>query len=112
MSWVDNVVRQLVLLFSFGVLHCGGYPGFWQSDAYGLTGGIESIAPMWGVEAFDPYNPAGVVTHHIASGLVGMVAGIFHLCVRPSLGLYSILRMGNIESVLASSIAVVSWASL
>ena len=60
---------------------------------------------------FDPFNPGGVAAHHIAAGLLGLVAGVFHLCVRPSIGLYSTLRMGNIETVLASSIAVVSWAS-
>jgi hypothetical protein len=68
-------------------------------------------AADWSVAGFDPYNPDGIASHHIAAGLLGLVGGIFHLCVRPTLGLYSTLRMGNIETVLASSIAVVSWAS-
>ena len=38
-------------------------------------------------------------------------AGIFHLSCRPSRALYILLRMGNIETVLASSIVAVAWAA-
>jgi photosystem II CP47 chlorophyll apoprotein len=106
-----HVILSAVLCFGFGAFHCCSAPGFWISDAYGITGGVRTVAPDWSISGFDPLNPAGVGSHHIAAGLVGLVAGVFHLCVRPSLGIYSTLRMGNIETVLASSIAVVSWAS-
>jgi photosystem II CP47 chlorophyll apoprotein len=49
--------------------------------------------------------------HHIAAGVLGILAGLFHLCVRPSLRLYLGLSMGSIESVLSSSIAAVFWAA-
>ena len=45
------------------------------------------------------------------AGLLGMLAGLFHLCVRPSQRLYNGLRMGNIETVLSSSIAAVFWSA-
>ena len=106
-----HVALSAILCFGFGAFHCCSAPGFWISDAYGITGGVRTVAPDWSISGFDPLNPAGVGSHHIAAGLVGLVAGVFHLCVRPSLGIYSTLRMGNIETVLASSIAVVSWAS-
>ena len=86
-----------ILCFGFGAFHCCSAPGFWISDAYGITGGVRTVAPDWSISGFDPLNPAGVGSHHIAAGLVGLVAGVFHLCVRPSLGIYSTLRMGNIE---------------
>jgi photosystem II CP47 chlorophyll apoprotein len=47
----------------------------------------------------------GVASHHIAAGILGILAGLFHLCVRPPQRLYNALRMGNIETVLSSSIA-------
>ena len=37
------------------------------------------MAPDWSISGFDPLNPAGVGSHHIAAGLVGLVAGVFHL---------------------------------
>jgi photosystem II CP47 chlorophyll apoprotein len=51
-----------------------------------------------------------VVAHHIAAGIVGILAGLFHLIVRPPERLYKALRMGNIETVLSSSIAAVFFA--
>ena len=57
------------------------------------------------------YIPTNVVAHHLAAGLLGVFAGIFHLSCRPSFALYILLRMGNIETVLASSIVAVSWAA-
>ncbi len=102
-----------LLCFGFGAFHLTGLfgPGMWVSDAYGLTGSIQPVAPAWGPEGFDPFNPGGVVAHHIAAGIVGIIAGLFHLTVRPPERLYRALRMGNIETVLSSSIAAVFFAA-
>ena len=83
----------------------------WVSDAYGVTGHVQPVAPEWGPSGFNPFNPGGVVAHHIAAGIVGIIAGLFHLSVRPPERLYRALRMGNIETVLASSIAAVFFAA-
>merc|ERR1711939_688754 len=72
---------------------------------------IQPVSPSWGPDGFDPYNPGGIPAHHIAAGILGILAGIFHLCVRPSQRLYNALRMGNIETVLSSSIAAVFWSA-
>merc|ERR1712159_779838 len=53
----------------------------------------------------------GIAAHHIAAGIFGIFAGIFHLTVRPPQRLYRALRMGNIETVLSSSIAAVFFAA-
>jgi len=102
-----------LLCFGFGAFHLTGLfgPGMWVSDAYGLTGSVQPVAPAWGPEGFDPFNPGGVVAHHIAAGIVGIIAGLFHLTVRPPERLYRALRMGNIETVLSSSIAAVFFAA-
>ena len=54
---------------------------------------------------------AEIYRHHISAGILGIIAGLFHLCVRPPQRLYNGLRMGNIETVLSSSIAAVFWAA-
>ena len=102
-----------VLCFGFGAFHVTGLfgPGIWVSDAFGLTGSVQPVDPSWGPEGFDPYNPGGIAAHHIAAGILGILAGLFHLCVRPPQRLYTALRMGNIETVLSSSIAAVFWAA-
>jgi photosystem II CP47 chlorophyll apoprotein len=102
-----------LLCFGFGAFHLTGLfgPGMWVSDSYGITGSIQPVAPDWGPSGFNPYNPGGIVAHHIAAGVVGVIAGLFHLSVRPPERLYKALRMGNIETVLASSIAAVFFAA-
>jgi photosystem II CP47 chlorophyll apoprotein len=102
-----------LLCFGFGAFHLTGLfgPGMWISDAYGITGHIQGVAPEWGPAGFNPFNPGGVVAHHIAAGVVGIIAGLFHLTVRPPERLYKALRMGNIETVLSSSIAAVFFAA-
>ncbi|MGK7917343.1 MAG: photosystem II chlorophyll-binding protein CP47 [Prochloraceae cyanobacterium] len=102
-----------LLCFGFGAFHLTGLwgPGMWVSDAYGITGHIQPVAPEWGPAGFNPFNPGGVVAHHIAAGVVGIIAGLFHLSVRPPERLYRALKMGNIETVLSSSIAAVFFAA-
>ncbi|MEB3337785.1 MAG: photosystem II chlorophyll-binding protein CP47 [Leptolyngbyaceae bacterium] len=102
-----------LLCFGFGAFHLTGLfgPGMWISDPYGLTGSVQPVAPEWGPAGFNPYNPGGIVAHHIAAGIVGIIAGLFHLTVRPPERLYRALRMGNIETVLSSSIAAVFFAA-
>jgi photosystem II CP47 chlorophyll apoprotein len=102
-----------LLCFGFGAFHLTGLfgPGMWISDPYGLTGHVQPVAPEWGPDGFNPFNPSGIVAHHIAAGIVGIIAGIFHLTVRPPERLYKALRMGNIETVLSSSIAAVFFAA-
>ncbi|KAF0652143.1 photosystem II PsbB protein (CP47) [Cyanobium sp. Copco_Reservoir_LC18] len=99
--------------FGFGAFHLTGVfgPGMWISDPYSLTGHLEPVQPAWGPEGFNPFNPGGIVAHHIAAGIVGIIAGIFHITTRPPERLYKALRMGNIETVLASAIAAVFFAA-
>ncbi|CAN2059229.1 unnamed protein product [Malus fusca] len=110
---LDPMWRQGVACFGFGAFHVTGLygPGIWVSDPYGLTGRVQSVNPAWGVEGFDPFVPGGIASHHIAAGTLGILAGLFHLSVRPPQRLYKGLRMGNIETVLSSSIAAVFFAA-
>ncbi len=102
-----------LLCFGFGAFHLTGLfgPGMWISDPFGITGHVAPVAPEWGPAGFNPFNPGGVVAHHIAAGTVGIIAGLFHLTVRPPERLYKALRMGNIETVLSSSISAVFFAA-
>ncbi|KAM0932016.1 putative photosystem antenna protein [Dioscorea sansibarensis] len=82
--------------------------------------GVRSLWTNWkstiykssmGVEGFDPFVPGGIASHHIAAGTLGILAGLFHHSVRPPQRLYKGLRMGNIETVLSSSIAAIFFAA-
>jgi photosystem II CP47 chlorophyll apoprotein len=64
-----------------------------------------------GADGFDP-QPGGVASHHIAAGILGILAGLFHLCVRPPQRLYNALRMGNIETVFQAVLLLYSGQRL
>ncbi|KAL8248080.1 hypothetical protein R6Q59_009296 [Mikania micrantha] len=102
-----------VACFGFDAFHVTGFygPDIRVFDLYGLTGKVQSVNPSWGVEGFDPFVPGGIASHHIAAGTLGIRAGLPHLSVRPPQCLYKGLRMGNIETVLSSSIAAVFFAA-
>ncbi len=36
--------------------------GIWVSDPYGITGSVQPVAPSWGADGFDPYNPGGIAS--------------------------------------------------
>ncbi|KAH0463155.1 hypothetical protein IEQ34_007737 [Dendrobium chrysotoxum] len=74
------------------------------SNPYGLTEKVQYVNPVWGAEGFDPFVPGGITSHHIAAGTLGILVGLLHRSVRPPQRLYKGLRMGNIETVLSSSI--------
>lgn len=80
-----HLVFAGALCFGFGSFHVTGLsgPGIWVSDPYGLTGHLEGVLPSWGLQGFDPYNPGSVSAHHQAAGALGVIAGTFHLSVRP-----------------------------
>jgi len=48
-----------------------------------LIGKVQPVAPAWGDEGFDPFVSGGIASHHITAGILGILAGLFHLSVRP-----------------------------
>jgi photosystem II CP47 chlorophyll apoprotein len=82
-------------------------PGIWTSDAYGLLGSARGVKPSYALTGL-VFSSYGVVTaHHIVAGAFGFLVSIWHIASRPQPSLYSIVAMGNLEVVLASSISAV-----
>ncbi|KAI3927545.1 hypothetical protein MKW92_037879 [Papaver armeniacum] len=100
---LETFCDEWIACFGFNAFHVTGLygPGIWVSDPYGLIGKVQSVNPAWGVEGFDHFVPGGITSHHIAVSTLGILAGLFH----PR------LRMGNIEIVISSSIAIVFFAA-
>eukprot|EP00984_Skeletonema_dohrnii_P039062 scaffold43021_cov2465-Skeletonema_dohrnii-CCMP3373.AAC.2 len=66
---LSHIVLSGLLCFGFGAFHVTGLfgPGIWVSDAYGVTGKVQPVAPAWGADGFNPFNPGGIAAHHIAA---------------------------------------------
>jgi photosystem II CP47 chlorophyll apoprotein len=108
-----HLLLSSIACLGFGAFHVTSKfgPGIWVSDAFGMTGRLQGVKGVWDAAGFNPYNPAGIASHHIAAGILGILAALFHATVRPPLRLFSSLRMASIETVLSSSISAVFFSA-
>jgi photosystem II CP47 chlorophyll apoprotein len=109
-----HLLLSSILCFGYGYFHVTGLfgPGIWSSDSYGLVGSPRSIKPVYSLVSLSSSRYGVIGSHHILSGLLGLLVSFFHITSRPQSILFQLLSMGNIESVLGSSIIVVAFAGL
>ena len=102
------------LCLFLGTLHLTGIrgPGYWTSDSFGIIGSVRLIKPVYSLVGLIPYCYGSMPSHHISSGYLGLIAGLWHISARPTGTLYLLLVMSNIESVLSSSLASVLFTSI
>jgi photosystem II CP47 chlorophyll apoprotein len=83
----------------------------WTSDSFGLLGSVRLVKPVYSLLGLTPFCYGVIPSHHIIAGVFGLGAGLWHVISRPGPFIYRLVQMGNIESVLSSSIAAVFWAA-
>merc|ERR1712061_644241 len=100
-----------LLSFGFGLAHLSGLfgPGMWTADAFGLLGSVRFVKPVYSVIALGPFSYGVISSNHILAGFFGISVAFFHVSSRPGPLLYKLWGMGNLEGVLASSIAALFW---
>lgn len=102
-----------LLCFGYGIAHLSGAsgPGIWTSDAYGLLGSVRGVKPSYALTGLIFSSYGTITANHIISGVLGLLAGIWHTSSRPQPALYSLVAMGNLEGVLSSSIGAVLFCA-
>jgi photosystem II CP47 chlorophyll apoprotein len=105
---IHLTLASLVCL-TYGLVHLTGFggPGMWTSDSFGLVGAPRYVKPIYSIVSLAPYSYGVISSHHIVAGLTGLLVGLWHISSRPGPLIYDLLKMGNIEGVLSSSIAAV-----
>ena len=70
-----------LLCFEFGAYYVTVLfgSGIWVPDAYGVAGKAQPVAPPWGADGFDPFNPGVIEAPHISVEIFVIFAGIFHI---------------------------------
>ena len=104
-----HLVLASIVCFSYGSLHLSGVqgPGMWTSDAYGILGSTRGVKPVYSLEALVVSSYGVVTSNHISSGGLGIVVSARYISTRPQPSLYRFVSMGNLETILASSISSV-----
>jgi photosystem II CP47 chlorophyll apoprotein len=102
-----------LLCFGFGLAHLSGFkgPGIWTSDSFGVVGSIRFVKPIYSVIGLAPFCYGVISSNHIVAGFFGICIGLWHISSRPRPTLYKLLKMGNVEEVLSSSIAAVFFTA-
>ena len=102
-----------LLCFGFGLAHVSGFlgPGMWTSDSFGVVGSIRFVKPIYSVIGLAPFCYGVISSNHIVAGFFGICIGLWHISSRPGPLLYKLLKMGNVEEVLSSSIAAVFFTA-
>lgn len=105
-------LASLVCL-GFGLVHLTGFfgPGMWTSDSFGIVGSIRLVKPVYSVIGLAPYCYGVISSNHIVAGFFGIILGLWHVSTRPGPRLYKLLKMGNVEDVLSSSLASIFFTA-
>lgn len=103
-----------VLCFCFGYCHLSGYfgPGFWTSDSYSILGSVRIVKSSYSLYFLYINSYGFVIAHHVISGVLGILLGLWHILTRPSYFLYRLSSMGSLEVVLSTSIVSVFVISI
>jgi photosystem II CP47 chlorophyll apoprotein len=101
-----HLLLASLLCLGFGLAHLSGFlgPGMWTSDEVGVVGSIRFVKPAFNLIGLAPFCYGIISSHHIIAGFFGTFIGTWHISSRPGLMLYKLLKMGNVEEVLSSSI--------
>ena len=108
-----HLLAASALCCGFGLAHLSGSfgPGAWTSDSFGLAGSLRVLQPSWSVLALAANSYGVISAHHASGGAGGLSVGLWHAAAAPARSLDRLLRMGNTESLLASTVAAVGSAS-
>ena len=101
-----HLLLASLLCLGFGLAHLSGFlgPGMWTSDVIGVVGSIRFVKPAFNLIGLAPFCYGIISSHHIIAGFFGTFIGTWHISSRPGIWLYKLLKMGNVEEVLSSSI--------
>jgi photosystem II CP47 chlorophyll apoprotein len=106
-----------LLCFGFGYGHLTGFlgPGVWTEDSVGILGSVRFVKPVYSLTfatLTSPFCLYGLLSsHHCSAGFSSLFIGFWHIGSRPGPLLYKLNKMGNIESVLSTSISAVFFAA-
>ena len=109
-----HLTLAAIACFGFGLGHLSGYagPGMWTSDSFGILGSVRYIKPVYSIIGLTPYCYGVISSNHIVAGYLGLLVGLWHISSRPGATIYRLVAMGNLESVLSSSIAATLFITI
>jgi photosystem II CP47 chlorophyll apoprotein len=108
-----HLLLSSILCMGYGLSHLSGLfgPGMYTSDLHHILGSVRFVKPTLSLIALSTLTYAVIPSHHIVAGCFGILVSLWHISSTPSPALFQLMRMGNLEAVLSTSIVAVFYAS-
>ena len=108
-----HLLFACLLSFGFGLGHVSGYRGggLWTSDSFGVVGGPRFVKPIYSVSPLGVFSYGVISSNHILGGFFGIGIAFWHISARPGRSLYDLLKMGNLEEVLSTTIGALFFTA-
>ena len=96
----------------YGVGHLSGVygPGMYTSDLHHILGSVRFIKPTLNMIGLSTSSYSVITAHHMIAGLIESIVSLWHVSSIPSGILFRVMRMGNLEGVLSTSIVSIFYS--
>lgn len=112
-----NRIIKIHLLWSstictgYGLAHISGLdgPGMYTSDLHHILGSVRFIKPALNLIALSTLTYTIIPSHHIVAGYLKTLTSLWHTESTPSPILFQLIKMGNLERILSTSIVAIFY---
>ena len=113
---LNRIINIHLLLSStictgYGLAHISGLsgPGMYTSDLHHILGSVRFIKPALNLIALSTYTHNIIPSHHIVAGYLNTLTSLWHCSSTPSPILFQLIKMGNLERILSTSIVAIFY---
>ena len=107
-----HLLWSSLICMGYGVGHLSGLygPGMYTSDLHHILGSVRFIKPTLNLIGLSTSSYSVITAHHMIAGLIESIVSLWHVSSIPSGILFRVMRMGNLEGVLSTSIVSIFYS--
>ena len=106
-----HLLLSSLICTGYGLAHISGLsgPGMYTSDLHHILGSVRFIKPALNLIALSTLTYTMIPSHHIVAGYLNTLTSLWHTSSTPSPILFQLIKMGNLETILSTSIVAIFY---
>ena len=106
-----HLLLSSLICTGYGLGHMSGLsgPGMYTSDLHHILGSVRFIKPALNLIALSTLTYTIIPSHHIVAGYLNTLTSLWHTSSTPSPILFQLIKMGNLETILSTSIVAIFY---
>jgi len=106
-----HLLWSSIICMGYGLAHLSGLfgPGMYTSDLHHILGSVRFIKPALNLIALSTLTYTIIPSHHIVAGYLNTLTSLWHTSSTPSPILFQLIKMGNLETILSTSIVAIFY---